>query len=447
MSGNLIIPRCQVMWGKTNLTMYSEKEFKDNPQPLVYDVQVQLQDSQSNPTGSFHWNPSGPAWNVYESFISDKEKIKETIVVRFFYANGKSVPFVFIWAGQQFSYGNDMTVQVTLKTELDGFTNANVRSIAQAYDKDATFLSVAEQVKKKYGLDDYKKLIRLSKQAEKDMGAATLKTYYAKDITFGTAVSNLVQQNGNMVFANNIGAANNTILTPFTWEAKQKGTEVVDPSPTLQLPDPTVRYGYLLGPSIIDSIQRTMEWTQPQATTQNTSQTQAKPTAKDPDKIGTSTQNPLASPQTQQKKAAKATSAPQGTSNAAANPGIQNASNADGPTKQDLLTKEKGSTLSAQMFMAPVLVGIKPGDIVYIPSLQTTKDNSYLEDWVVSSVSYSQSDGSISVSVSASRPYGLGTLMNEEAGKKWREKARTLKTLDDWGAYAWPATLQGLPVV
>ena len=448
MAGNLIIPRCEVYWGKTNLTMYGEGDFADDPQPLVYDIQAQLQDSNSNPTGSMSWNPSGAAWNVYQKFVSDKEKIQEQIVIRFFYANGKSIPFVFVWAGQQFSYGNDMSVHVTLKTELDGFTNANIRSIAQAYDKDTKFTDAANRVQKQYGLDEYKKLIRFSSQAEKDMDKATLKNYYAKDVTFGSAVSNLAEQNGNQVFASNIGQANNTLLTPFSWEAQQKDPpEVVEAAPDLQIPDSTIRYGFLLGPGIIDAIQRTMEWTQPQANTQNKPTAATKPEPKAPAKPDSSQQNPEANPQKQQKKAKKRTSAVQGSALASANPGLQNASNPDGPKKQDLLNKEKGSTLSAQMFMAPVLVGIKPGDIVYVPSLQTEAENTYIEDWIVTSVGYTQNDGSITVNVSASRPYGLGTLINEKAGKKWREKARTLKSLDDWAAYAWPVNLQGLPAV
>jgi hypothetical protein len=99
------------------------------------------------------------------------------------------------------------------------------------------------------------------------------------------------------------------------------------------------------------------------------------------------------------------------------------------------------------MFMSPVLVGIKPGDIVYVPSLQTEAENTYIEDWIVTSVSYVQNDGAINVDVSASRPYGLGTLINEKAGDVWRKKAQTLKSLDDWANYAWPGNLQGLPAV
>jgi 2-hydroxy-3-keto-5-methylthiopentenyl-1-phosphate phosphatase len=447
MAGNLILPRCQIYWGTENLSLYSKGAFENNPQPLAFDATVQLQDSNSNPTGSFSWNPTGPAWEVYEKFVSSKAKIKEQIVIRFFYANGKSIPFVFVWSGQEFSYGNDMSVKIKLKTELDGFTNANIRSIAQAYDKDAKFLTAIEKTKKQYGVDDYKKLIRLSKQAEKDLTAATLKTYYAKDVTFGDAVSNLAEQNGNTIFANNIGQANNTILTPFSWEAKQKESAVVEAKTDLQLPDPTVRYGFLLGPGIIDRIDRTMEWVQPQATPQAASATQAKPVPKAPGKPNSTQQNPPASPQAKTEETAKPTTAPIGATTAKPNPGVQNADNKDGPTKQTLLQKEKGSTLSAQMFMAPVLVGIKPGDIVYVPSLQADNEKLFIEDWIVTSVSYTQSDGNISLSVSASRPYGLGNLINEKAGDYWRKKAASLKTLEDWGAYAWPASLQGLPAI
>jgi hypothetical protein len=448
MAGNLIIPRVEVYWGKTNLTMYGEGDFSDDPQPLVYDVQMTMQDNNSNPTGSLKWNPSGAAWNVYQKFVSDKEKIQDQIVVRYFYANGKSIPFVFVWAGQNFSYGNDMSVNVKLVTELEGFTDANLRSVAQAYDKDTKFTNAAQRLSKQYGLDEYKKLIRLSKQAEIDMGKATLKSYYAKDVTFGAAVSNLVGQNGNQVFANNIGQANNTILTPFSWEAQQKNPpEVVEAAADLQLPDSTVRYGYLLGPGIIDAIQRTMEWTGPQANTQSSPTSSPKPQPKNPAKPDTSQQNPKASPQSQQEKTAVRTSSPQGSALASPNPGLQNANNPEGPSKQALLQKERGSTLTANMFLSPVLVGIKPGDIVYVPSLQTDAADTYIEDWVVTTVSYAQNDGEISVNITASRPYGLGNLINEKAGKKWKEKARTLRTLDDWAAYAWPTNLQGLPAV
>ena len=447
MAGNLIVARCEVYWGKSCLTMYNEGEFSKDPQPLCYDVEVSLQDSQNNPTGSFKWNPSGPAFNVYEKFITDKEKLQEQIVIRYFYANGKSIPFVFVWAGGKYSYGNDMSVTVSLKTELEGFTNANIRSISQAYDKDAKYIDATKDLQKKYGLDDYKKLIRLTKQAEKDLGEATLKTVYAKDTTFGAAVTNLVEQNGNYVFANNIGQANNTVFTPFTWEAQQKGSKVEEASPTLQLPDTTIRYGFLLGPGIIDQIERTMEWVQPQSTPENTSSTQTKVNPKEPDKTGTSAQNPLSKPQEQTKATAKATAAPLGTSNAAPNPGVQNAKNPNGPTKQNLRQKESGSSLSAQTYLCPVLVGIKPGDIVYVPSLKTSSDALFIEDWIVSSVNYAQSDGVVSVSISASRPYGLGTLMNEEAGKYWRDKAKTLDSLDKWREYAWPESLKGSPAI
>jgi hypothetical protein len=83
--------------------------------------------------------------------------------------------------------------------------------------------------------------------------------------------------------------------------------------------------------------------------------------------------------------------------------------------------------------MVPVLTGIKPNDIVYVPSLNGT----YVEDWIVQSVGYNQTDGGVEISVEASRIYGVATLMNNTAGNKFRAKIESLKTLEDWDAYAW----------
>jgi hypothetical protein len=136
MASNLIIPRCEVFWGSDNLMLYQLPGGQEG-QPLVYDISVDLQDTGNSPTGSFNWNPTGPAMAVYEKFIGDANKMKEQITIRYFYANGKSIAFVFVWSGQEISYGVDMTISVKLRSELDGVINAGLRSYAQAYDKPA----------------------------------------------------------------------------------------------------------------------------------------------------------------------------------------------------------------------------------------------------------------------------------------------------------------------
>jgi hypothetical protein len=128
-----------------------------------------------------------------------------------------------------------------------------------------------------------------------------------------------------------------------------------------------------------------------------------------------------------------------GPANARANPGIQNKDNPDGPTKQNILNQEGTATLQLDTYMCPVLTGIKPLDIIYIPNLK----GNFIEDWIVDSVSYDQNDGRISLSITAKRSLGLGTPMVEAAAKEfltYAEKNNLVgptATLDAWDRYAW----------
>ena len=89
--------------------------------------------------------------------------------------------------------------------------------------------------------------------------------------------------------------------------------------------------------------------------------------------------------------------------------------------------------------LTPVLVGIKPYDILYIPSFK----GDFIEDWQVTSVSYDQSDGNVSVSVNAGRKAGTSDPMVASQADKFKALAKSLNlvgpnaTLDAWDSYAW----------
>lgn len=408
-------------------------------QPLVYDISVDLQDTGNSPTGSFNWNPTGPAMAVYEKFIGDANKMKEQITIRYFYANGKSIAFVFVWSGQEISYGVDMTISVKLRSELDGVINAGLRSYAQAYDKPADAQSAISKLEKQFGVDKYK-LVKYTTQAEKDLKKAKVENAYASDIVFASALSNMIKANGNIPFASNIGQASVVLFTPYTWEQQPTVINAVD-GPVQQNPDPTKRYGYLLGPAIIETIRRSTEWQPPQQTNVNSPVSSPIPSSRKKE----TNQNPETTPQTNEEDTEKEkTSSPTNTSNGRSSPTMRMTNNADGPKKQELLNKEKQSKLSADLLMCPVLTGIKPHDIVFIPSLS----GNYIEDWVVESVSYTQSNGSVRVSLQATRPYGLGNAMQEKVAKEFQTFAEgaglvgSSATLEAWTAYAWPGTLR-----
>jgi hypothetical protein len=76
---------------------------------------------------------------------------------------------------------------------------------------------------------------------------------------------------------------------------------------------------------------------------------------------------------------------------------------------------------------------------VFIPSLK----GDLIEDWIVQNVDYSQSNGKVSISVKASRTFGVKETMNEKMTKKFLDFAKEKKlvgegaTLEAWDEYAW----------
>lgn len=443
MSGNLIIPRVEVKWGDLNLSSYNGIGGADYPknEPLVYQVEAMLNAQMNGPSATMMWSPAGAAFKVYEYCLQNL--MTKDITTRFYYDNGKSITFWWIWSGQSTTFGNDMSIRVSLSSKLAGIANGTIRSVAVNHSiKPSKKVNAIKKLATVYDIDP--KLVSLTPCAMKDMERATFNNYYAKDSSFGAAVVNFAAENGNTVFAHNIDGEGMVIMCPFFYDRDQT---VVDARliPKNASPNPGQRYGYIIGPSIINSIQRTVQWRPPQESrTHNpakTSQTVERKNEKNR-QSNKEEANPLPTTQNQEKDQV-ATAAPAGSSS-----GISiSVSNADDPMvaeKKAAKELESASSLTFMTFMVPALVGIKPHDIIYIPSLT----GNYIEDWIVADVNYGQTDGGVSVGVTATRIYGSGELMNETQGRKFQDYIKNnLKTLADWENYAWyidaPTTATG----
>jgi hypothetical protein len=370
--------------------------------------------------------------------------MKKTITVEFFYPDGKKIVFVFVWAGQYINYGNNMEVTVKLVSELAGLINADIRSTAQAHDeeKGSKFADAMKKTQKQYGLEDSTSLIKFSKPAEEYANTATLISGYGTDSTFAANVANTAKQMGASTFGSNIGEASVIIFAPYSYKGSKD--DVIDASSLRagSSPDPTKRYGYILGPSIIDTLTRNAIWKPPQQ--DNTKTPASQLVTQNPKQSKTEIQNPASNPQEKTaKKASKATSSPAGITVTKASSNIQARNNPEGPDRQRALNNEKAADLQMSTFLCPLLVGIKPYDIIFIPSFT----GKYIEDWIVDSVSYTQSNGKITVSVNANRIIGTGTPMQKAPADKFKEIAEEKKligpkaSLESWDSYAWsPST-------
>lgn len=437
---NLIQARVRVAWGKVNLTSYDGDQDFPQGAPVVYDVEVSLQAETEGPTATMKWDPTGKGMTVYQSFLNNPDLMATQIVIEYFYSDGKRLPLFFVWTGQQITYGNDMTVTVKMQSELAGLINANLRNIAKAdtSNKGINAVQLLENSQKQFGLERNRGLIRYNESALKDMTKAKLATNYATDTTFGAQISQIAQQTGNVAYANSIESANVVLFPPFSYDKEGIVYNGVTDIVKGGVPDPTKRYGYLLGPSLITSITRNVEWKPPQQTNRNTPSTQA--SALPPrDQYGRFTKKAASQPQNSTTASLTPTGAPIGVANGRSTPGIGNKDNPDQAPKQYALNAEKVATLSMNTFLVPALMGIKPHDILYIPSFK----GDYIEDWIVQSVDYNQSDGKVEVGIQASRVYGIGAPMNEKQATKFLNFAKTNGlvganwSLEAWDNYAW----------
>jgi len=152
------------------------------------------------------WDPTGPGFAVYESFINDPEYMKTQITIEYFYPRGKKVVFVFVWSGQTINYGNDMTVTVNMTSELAGLINGNIRSTAQAYDEKTggSPQDLVKRLQKQFGLEEFSKLVQFNKGTLDYWKKVKILNQYGNDWTFGNAVAALIKQTGDQAFPINI---------------------------------------------------------------------------------------------------------------------------------------------------------------------------------------------------------------------------------------------------
>jgi hypothetical protein len=438
MAGNLVIPRVRVTWDGKDLTLYpdsSEWSPSGELQPVVYDVSVEMQEEGQTPKATMKWNPVGPAYAAYEEFL--EKSIDKPIIIEFFYEKGRNIKFEFVWAGHKVSYGLDMTVEITMATFLDGVINGPTRSVSQVVkDKPENWKNGTGRLFELYKASS--SLASYTKQADKDTKKATYKHTYGEDVTLGEKLQQFHAANGNGVMLTNIGKAGVVIYTPYSWEKEPK---IGRPGDTQTTWNPASRNGFFLGPSMIKALVRTSEWQKPQKSQTNTP---SKVTKSEPKNRNQFEQQKGSSPQKREQEATKPTTAPIAPSRGKSTPDTASAKNPDVGKKQDAMKKERGSKLAVNSFMVPALVGVKPLDILFIPNFK----GDYMEDWIVTSVQYQQTDGGVDISIQAARQFGLGDLMNKTVTEGWLDYAKSLKlvgegsTLENWEEYAWPEAVR-----
>jgi muramidase (phage lysozyme) len=451
---SLLIPRCEVYWGNQRVSPAPvENSDGSVPDVLVYDVNVSIQETGQTPSGSMKWDPTGLGFSLYEEFL--REALSETITVRYHYIGGRSIFLSFVWSGHVENYGNDMSIEVKLASEVDGLVNANIKSTAKVDDKGAPLPETLSKLSKSFGIDGIAPT-GYTPQAKENLAKGSLVTSsYSEGTNWAETSRSLVEESGHLLSFLGIRNPADPQVSPYKSVVfgpyKTDKTPVQELSPTSQYPDPEVRYGYFLGPGIINTLQKTSEWQQPQKNQTPIDNSQQKlPTTGNKAYASESAQPKPTRPQESQQQARDRAAKAAGASGTGkkGRAGSRIEKNQLGEENKKALQEERASKLSATVFMCPAITGIKPNDVVFVPSYK----GDFMEDWIVTGVEYSQTDGGVEVSIQASREYGLGNLMNPTLGEPWRIRAfekglvGPSASLENWTAYAWNIPVAPVPL-
>lgn len=215
--------------------------------------------------------------------------------------------------------------------------------------------------------------------------------------------------------------------------AAKEGELEID-KPELDIP-PTCckRRVHILGPALMENASRKQQFTLGQTDVQGGSKNKATG--------ATETENPEVTK--------KAPLASQAAAAGAVNPGAKTMGTSDEAQARSGTTKSAGdkkdaraalagalaTTLDATFPMLPQMVGMKPADIICIPSLK----GDTLEDYEIQTVKYQfNSEGHVSMSVNATRPYlGDEHILDEGSVSEVLGVVSSLNTLDSWAQYYW----------
>lgn len=430
MSGAVLLqPKVRVLWGTIDLTCPAASETPifegidlTDIGPLVYDVRVSLEDQGQTPSGSMRWNPSGLAFQVYEKCL--QKFIDYSITVQFYYPgiSTADIAFTFYWGGQTETVGIDMDMTVKLVSLFDGLISANFYSFVQANkdEKPVSLNDASLDLIKKFGIYSiYEKeieIVSVGAEIHALFESTLVKNNYSDGSTFMEALQNIYKVAGlNLFFSNATipgiyrGAPNRIFAYgPYSrFKAEGHDKDVRSTGVRRRFP--------VLSPGMFQNFTRNYEWQPPQKSQEISSIISRKVEAAREAKLAAEGKTRRTVSENSQDTSGKEATLPEGVYQGKATNGasIFQKGNLDyeyAARNQDLFNKEKAAKLSFTTFCFPRLTGILPLNILPIFS----GDGSFIEDWIVSSVEYQQTQGGVDVSIQATRMFGKSGLMNEE---------------------------------
>jgi len=423
--GTLLQAYTTVTWAGYNLSAFDDGA--GGKQVLAQNISVSLNKADSAPTLSFDIAPNPIGFELFQQIKSSALSAPITVTVG--YLNGSSVTWQFKFAGMSLTTGHDPALSIKAVSAIKGCWTDN--KISYTLEDPISLAEFPEFLKTKCG-DCAKDLsFSFSGQAAIDAAQIMINTSQIKR-TPHTILMNALRPHGiDMQIGDN--AFSGEVVLSYSPAMEGELAEDLPADAGTTESKPGQRRFFIIGPGLMENITRSQNFQEGQTATKRNSSKLATP-----------------SNETEQSEVVQPDSAPQQSSasqtldsGVLGKPSLsKDESGIVRPGANDIKARQAFSSqlttkCDLNVMMVPYMVGIKPRDILVIPSLKGPGD--YLEDWEVDSVTYDQdSTGGIFLSLKGSRTFtGEQPMIDGATQSKVRSTVSSLTTPESWSAFYW----------
>lgn len=424
----LLQPFIRLEVGDFNLSYYDvngEKEY------LVHSVSVDISSGdESAPTCSFQLaaTPAGFEWF---SGVGRELLLTEPFTITIGYPGGSEFPTQYAYAGLNLTTGMDPAITIDGTSAIKGTWTDN--KISFTMEDEISLLELPDFLKEKAGKGG-EVLNFVWRGGAKEDAAKTMIKLNRINQTPHTILTEQCKEHGMRVTTQDT-ALNGTVVIDYP--PNKKG-ELEKDKPEVATGDetavPAQRRVFIIGPGLMTNVTRKQQLNLGQASTGGAES--PKSTVSSETEQKDSAQKGILSQQSPAQSSNK-----EGTTGPADKSKAKSETTTPNPNSKEAraaLTQMLSTTMDASFPMLPNMVGIKPRDMVAIPSLISGPER-YIEDYEVKSVKYQMdNNGGVTISISGERPFtGDENMLDEKSIADIQDLCDQMPTADSWNAFYW----------
>ena len=428
-AGLLIQPYASVVWGGINLSAYPGAS--GELERVAQKVSLSFSKTEEAPSCEFELAPTVDGFEIAGEIRNSPALLKQVVDVSIGYEHlpERQLNCQYLFSGLAWTTGLEPALKFTLTSAIKSAWSDN--RINFTMEEEMPLSEFPDFLKEMAGAGAKYLNFKFVGNAERDAPDIMIKVNRMNQSP-QTILAETVKEHG-MEIRTQDTALDGTVIIGY---AAAKDDELDADKPILEAPPaPAVRSIHILGPALMQNVSRKQEFAIGQSDTQGGAKSKAT-AATDTENVKVAEKAPLP-----QQAAAVSSLQPKvrtsGTSDPAQARSGTTQSAGDKKDARAALAQQLVMTLDASFPMVPQVCGMKPGDILAIPSLNGP--GSWIEDYEITEVKYQfQDTGEVMMSINAQRPYvGTENLMDGGSVAAVQGRVAGLTTPEAWSAYYW----------